>query len=1489
MSDNIVNTRIKLAIKSASDWSTANPVLLQGEVGLDSTNKIIKVGDGVTAWNSLDEWNPALPTNHVTTDTTQDITGEKTFVGQKRIKFKQSSSNDKLGFTLYTSSNVEQGYLEYNPTNKIDGAPLFTLGNYATSAGGIAQVGFRRYSSISGASGAYNLLTPLIADAKTPFSLTTTYTNFYLPLGFTDGTNTVLAAKSGVVDLSSLIPTLPTLATVATTGDYGDLINTPTIPAAQIQSDWDQSDSSAKDFIKNKPVIPDVSNYLPLSGGTMTGDINLVSSDSTLNNNGFTLRDRVFGTVNLIDIKSLKQGGVNNGVDYDATNRVVSGFAKVSPNTTYIASKPSGILLYSFVYYDATKNFVRQITPGASLSYQITTGSTEHYVRIVLSKSTTTDTITPSEVSFLQLEKGTVASASSPYSLDVVELTNRHYVTDWSSKNLADINRLEQGTIETYGNSPTLSYVRTMDYISVEPYTKYTFYSNIDGAKVWFWEYDKQQNYLRYSGGDIDTGVYTTEITTGSDTKYIRFNIGFHGLSSNISLADITSLTFSKDSCDIQTKSALDNVELTNRRFVQNWESKNLLDISILQQGGLNQDGSTFASNQRVRTDFVKVTGLTTYTVSANNGVSPSAVRYYSDTSTVLSSYNNPVDHSTSFSFTTPNNTNYVRFVFVNSTSSSTDLLVSDVKTVQLEKGIIPTSFVPYALDNIELTKRVVPEFSASQNGKVLGVSSGKLAWVNNSGGGGTYYAGDGLALSDNTFRTTVTRVTTDANALPSINTFRIREYNSTSSNLPSAHWYHIYEAKGADGNYGTQLALGMTTNQVYYRSYQGSWQPWRKLDNNMYGTNFYSGGKDDQTHDCNAATYNGHWYYSSNGPSTALGMVSTDGGLYTQFHTTSWGGQIAQDYRSGKLCVRGKDNGNWKAWQPVMVAGDSMQLTTSSDIYISPAEKRIRKINSSAGWGTQAYSNNGYVSNCYVSFKPNQANKAIMAGLDSNPSQDAGYSNIDYAWYFRQDGKADIYESGTSVSLNRSYSAGNDFRIEYDGTLVNYYHNGYLVRSVSRAVGGTLYFDSCFYDTDCSIYDYNFGTTTIATNTLTNAIKAVRGASISTATSGCWTAMCNSSSTGSPVLPSANEWWHVLSLDWSGNDTSSWVSQLALPTQQNLSIYYRRNASGGSGIDNADWVKVLDDRNYSSYALPLTGGSLSNTLSINSGSGNYGEGLRINQGNASYSTFLIGGTTNSTSGTNDGAFWIGTHGTDRKLWIAHNGSTNSDTYFYASGTSARSPALHLGVSGSIASGDGNAITGGTVYNWLVNNITVAATGSKIVQRSAEGYIYGVYYNQSSNVENNLFSGTCNIMFSGSDSWVRKVEWMHLMQNYLFPVFTRGDGPGSVTSNDSRVIIDEGSYMVHKFGWASNATGVVTVTIRLHSTADTGTRIYFATLPKPAAPVGILPFSYNTGKVANAAWYYLSTDGRLSNTGAIYAGEPHCLTFSYVSATNEFA
>jgi len=47
--------RIQLRRDTATNWSTSNPVLLEGELGieLDSTRNRIKIGDGVTAWNDL--------------------------------------------------------------------------------------------------------------------------------------------------------------------------------------------------------------------------------------------------------------------------------------------------------------------------------------------------------------------------------------------------------------------------------------------------------------------------------------------------------------------------------------------------------------------------------------------------------------------------------------------------------------------------------------------------------------------------------------------------------------------------------------------------------------------------------------------------------------------------------------------------------------------------------------------------------------------------------------------------------------------------------------------------------------------------------------------------------------------------------------------------------------------------------------------------------------------------------------------------------------------------------------------------------------------------------------------------------------------------------------------------------------------------------------------------------------------------------------------
>ena len=61
--------------------------------------------------------------------------------------------------------------------------------------------------------------------------------------------------KTEVDDLLDDKANTADLATVSTTGDYDDLINKPTIPAAQVQSDWSQADNTQVDYIKNKPDI----------------------------------------------------------------------------------------------------------------------------------------------------------------------------------------------------------------------------------------------------------------------------------------------------------------------------------------------------------------------------------------------------------------------------------------------------------------------------------------------------------------------------------------------------------------------------------------------------------------------------------------------------------------------------------------------------------------------------------------------------------------------------------------------------------------------------------------------------------------------------------------------------------------------------------------------------------------------------------------------------------------------------------------------------------------------------------------------------------------------------------------------------------------------------------------------------------------------------------------------------------------------------------
>jgi hypothetical protein len=88
----------------------------------------------------------------------------------------------------------------------------------------------------------------------------------------------------------------------------------------------------------------------------------------------------------------------------------------------------------------------------------------------------------------------------------------------------------------------------------------------------------------------------------------------------------------------------------------------------------------------------------------------------------------------------------------------------------------------------------------------------------------------------------------------------------------------------------------------------------------NIDGWGFVNTGSNNAT---NADTIdsNGISYYDSG--VTNFSGNATDGALYSQRYSGSWQHQIAGDYRSGMIAVRGRNNGTWTSWRTVIDSGN--------------------------------------------------------------------------------------------------------------------------------------------------------------------------------------------------------------------------------------------------------------------------------------------------------------------------------------------------------------------------------------------------------------------------------------------------------------------------------------------------------------------------------------------------------------------------------------
>jgi hypothetical protein len=74
--------------------------------------------------------------------------------------------------------------------------------------------------------------------------------------------------------------------------------------------------------------------------------------------------------------------------------------------------------------------------------------------------------------------------------------------------------------------------------------------------------------------------------------------------------------------------------------------------------------------------------------------------------------------------------------------------------------------------------------------------------------------------------------------------------------------------------------------------------------------------------------------------------------------------------------------------------------------------------------------------------------------------------------------------------------------------------------------------------------------------------------------------------------------WWFQMNMRHS-NASNIWGTQLAYGWEDNANQLYQRNVTGGNW---SGWVRYLNSGNYSSYALPLSGGTVTGTVTINGG-----------------------------------------------------------------------------------------------------------------------------------------------------------------------------------------------------------------------------------------------------------------------------------------------
>ncbi len=289
------------------------------------------------------------------------------------------------------------------------------------------------------------------------------------------------------------------------------------------------------------------------------------------------------------------------------------------------------------------------------------------------------------------------------------------------------------------------------------------------------------------------------------------------------------------------------------------------------------------------------------------------------------------------------------------------------------------------------------------------------------------------------------------------------------------------------------------------------------------------------------------------------------------------------------------------------------------------------------------------------------------LSALDGTTDTNADYSVIDYCWNTAGNGNAYIYENGTQVGVIAgygTYTASTVFTITYDGANVRYYKDGVVQRTVARTVGNGLYFDSSFYNNNSASQLYNIEFGRLSQHLLAKSGGTMSGPLVINADDGLkatyggtdgdtwyrgWGMESNRASVyirpttnnsanlrigysegsqnwgtvrvdaanftqnGNQVLHAGNFSSYALPNPGSGTGGRVLINLSGNPAWSDASFTYdpimgqfratNFRANVGDSAPTWNFNNILHAGNYTSYALPLTGGVLSGTLTLAAGS----------------------------------------------------------------------------------------------------------------------------------------------------------------------------------------------------------------------------------------------------------------------------------------------